>query len=380
MSASDQDGLPRDRASSGRPSAPSRGGRGGQARRWAVTLAGVALASVLGAGFVAAEGEREVLVYRTGRRVVVLKHQVKGELTMVTGEDGRVYSVKTSELDLDASAKATAALNAPKPTPTPTPKPKSVVEAAREERERRARLQRTPTPVTPETTPGLVGPGVGPTPPPITVTTGPVPTNVASLLTPSPTPPPVAAPEARTPPPLPTEEPAASPATGAASGAGGGLPGGTLVWAAAGAVLLLGGGAALMLKRRPARAPARPAASGPAASEDLFEPAFATSAEDSAEATADAVQPGYGAPAPVSAQPEMLRLPSPSVLPEATELRIRIGADVYTCPDLETLKRWVEEGRVLENSEILSPEGSWLLAGTIPDLEASFEVKNRTMG
>ena len=40
----------------------------------------------------------------------------------------------------------------------------------------------------------------------------------------------------------------------------------------------------------------------------------------------------------------------------------------------------VEEGRVIENSEVLAPDGTWLMAGSIPDLERAFELRRETLG
>jgi hypothetical protein len=62
------------------------------------------------------------------------------------------------------------------------------------------------------------------------------------------------------------------------------------------------------------------------------------------------------------------------------DIQIRIDNEVYICPDVQTLKTWVSEGRVIENSEVLAPNGAWLLAGTIPDLEQSFELRRKNLG
>jgi hypothetical protein len=69
-----------------------------------------------------------------------------------------------------------------------------------------------------------------------------------------------------------------------------------------------------------------------------------------------------------------------SVLEAGREIQIKIANEVYTCQDLDTLRRWVAEGRVIENSEILAPDGRWLLAGSIPDLEQAFEERRGALG
>jgi len=72
--------------------------------------------------------------------------------------------------------------------------------------------------------------------------------------------------------------------------------------------------------------------------------------------------------------------PQEGIFRDEKDVQLRIGGEIYVCPDVKTLKDWVAEGRVVENSEVLAPNGSWVLAGTIPDLEKSFQERMKRFG
>ena len=105
------------------------------------------------------EGSK-MLVFTTGRKLLVADYTVEGDMTRIRGLDGQVYIRRTSDINLPASRAATQQLHAPTPAPTPTPRKKTLLEAAREEAARRRRLGRSRTP-TPEPTTGVA------TPPPV---------------------------------------------------------------------------------------------------------------------------------------------------------------------------------------------------------------------
>ena len=162
--------------------------------------------------------------------------------------------------------------------------------------------------------------------------------------------------------------------------------GGILLYALVGVGLVAAAGAVMWKKRQAPAARGRRAAPVVAVSDDeeLLVPAFAEdpSAEDvplAVDEVARVPAELRGAIADSRALPAHASEFTESVLGEG-EIQIRIGADVYTCPDVASLRSWVEEGRVIENSEILAPDGTWLMAGSIPDLEQAFAGRRESLG
>ncbi len=383
------------------------------------------LALALAAPCFAQEKGHPVLVLKDGRRMTVKSFETKGPVTNVVDLSGAVVVVKTDLIDFEKTNRATEAAMRPA-TPTPTPvKKKSIVEVAREMQERRRHGGSDPVPGIPEKTPPAVTPApsfVLPAPTvavPVAAATSPAVPAAAQTPTPAAEATPAVAPSATpvatpTPAPLPAEEPGMSPLL-----LYGGIAG-AVVLVALGLLLALKGKGKGKAKPKPGKK-AGAAADEPFvparadAEEELLTPAFARddSAEDlpiplpvsdeeissPAELTgagggrkaltsggdagsgARAGTSGASAPVPFpTGAPADLPQAAPGILEEGREVQIRIGADVYTCPDLATLRRWVEEGRVIETSEILAPDGSWLMAGSIPDLESAFERRRETLG